>query len=195
MSNYSSMRGSYTLTQSDIRKVHTNLRRRWNAHYENLYAQLIAIYDKLGGTKGVTKLLKVKGSCSWQTGLEEQKIDRVFKDALIKSKGKKPLKKDFVKAKTSSDRYFFDEYGNEVIFDGCAIRVDVDENNHAVEHFEEGFLWNALVSELKSLKWSRKDTGGYLNYIDEYMRDGDEYSTQKVHFFGKIGDKNKGWGD
>lgn len=185
MSNYQSMKGQYVLTNSDIKRVHTGLRRKYNAHQEQTYLNLVNVYDSLGGSSGITKLLKDN---SFRYGFSLTHVDYKTRQILIDLKGKKPLKKDFCRLATSRSDRFYDDDENLVYFDGNTIKVQVNENNRAVDRFLSGFLWSALVSELKSLKWSRKDTGGYLNYIDEYMRDGDEYSTQKVHFFGKLGE-------
>jgi hypothetical protein len=180
MSNYQSMKGQYLLTSSDIKKVHTGLRRKYNAHQEQTYLNLVNVYESLGGSSGINKLLKDN---SFRYGFSLTHIDYKTRQILIDLKGKKPLKKDFCQLSTSRSDRFYDDDENLVYFDGNTIKVQVDENNRAVDCFLSGFLWSALVSELKQLKWSRKDTGGCLYYIDEFIRDDDYYATRPVHLF------------
>jgi hypothetical protein len=189
------MSGEYVLTASDIRKVHTELRRELNVHQERRYEQALAWYEKLGGKKAVTALIKEKTGFGNETKLcalaRQMNIPYDIKNDIFSFKGNKPTKSGIIKSYTSKSTDFEDDNG-AVIFDFSTnvIRVHTEDNNHSVDRFCDDILFNALHRLLSSLKWSRKETGGCLYYIDEYMREFDNYSTQPRFCFGRDALKN-----
>ncbi len=199
MSNYNKMSGEYHLTVSDIKKVHTELRRFLKEEHEEIYHQVIADYNCLGGSSAISKFLKNEyihdSKKRNYTGREyfERKfyqLSRSSSDIIRHFEGKKPTKSYVIKNYTSKSEFFENEYGC-IRFYEDSIRVSVVEGNRAVERFEETPEWIGLVKAFKNLKWSKLDCGGCLWYLDEYMREDDRVESRAVHCFGKVGERIK----
>lgn len=81
-----------------------------------------------------------------------------------------PKKKDLPPLPANTTSFHMGEA--HVFIDPKTRRVEwsVAENNHSVSRARESLLGQVFFSQLNNVKWTRQ-TGGFLRYTNEYMRD------------------------
>ncbi|WP_415912539.1 hypothetical protein [Neptuniibacter sp. QD37_11] len=116
----------------------------------------------------------------------------LFRDSLFIAGNKRPLKpqkKQIPLKKISSPNVSIEvgEANITICTDKRTIRWHIPENNHAVDHAMEHFVFQAVLNALGRVKWTRT-TGGQRWGSDEYAQDAaQEFGHDPINYYGQLG--------
>ena len=200
MSCYEEERGDYTLPSAEWAGFKAKIREAFNARQVKSLETATRIHDTIvaagKGKRGFdymdafTKEVHVQRRAGYGAYGGTETID-LDPDGTIRralfgneyrpkpgTKPKRPLKKDFPLATNKTTAFECDE--GHLSFDDQTRTVhwSVYNNNRSCERARQHPIAKVFFQALRAVKWTR-DSGGFIEYTNEYAADADDSSTSR----------------